>query len=166
MAPNPSARHGDPSKGRAGLSNLASWEKMREGSRSFESPPVPGLLNLTLHSWTTLAQRTQRIPIYLQILKSHLVIYILTPILPFYTCTSLEKIKTLKKRKETKQWLPGGSEHFYPLSPSPVTEAFLEVKGSASSCHWHIGDTRHMWGHGTPRMQQQDEARRKCQLLA
>lgn len=49
-------------------------------------------------SWVTLTQRTCGVPIYLQNIKKF-IIYILTPVLPFYTCTSLEKVKIFKKRK-------------------------------------------------------------------
>lgn len=58
--------------------------------------------HFTFQSWTTLARRTQRIPLYLQNIKKSLIIYILTPILPLYTCTSLEKIKTKTKQKNKK----------------------------------------------------------------
>lgn len=54
----------------------------------------PGSLHFTSQSWTTLAQRTQRIPIYLQNIKKSVDHLHINPFCHFIHALGLEKIKT------------------------------------------------------------------------
>lgn len=60
--------------------------------RGVSVPPTLSVsTSLCTQPWVTLAQKTRGIPIYLQNIKKSVYHLHISPILPFYTCTSVEK---------------------------------------------------------------------------